>query len=57
VRLRLWHRLPWLLLGLGGAIVAAPLVGRFKEQLREEVLLAFFVPGVVYMADAVGTQH
>jgi magnesium transporter len=56
VRLRLWHRLPWLLLGLGGAIVAAALVGRFKEQLREEVLLAFFVPGVVYMADAVGTQ-
>jgi magnesium transporter len=24
--------------------------------LRDEVLLAFFVPAVVYMADAVGTQ-
>jgi magnesium transporter len=53
---RLWHRLPWLLLGLGGAMVAAAIVGSFEDQLQEEVLLAFFVPGVVYMADAVGTQ-
>jgi magnesium transporter len=56
VRLRLWHRLPWLLLGLGGAMLAAGIVGAFEDQLQEEVLLAFFVPGVVYMADAVGTQ-
>jgi magnesium transporter len=28
----------------------------FEEQLEAKVLLAFFVPGVVYMADAVGTQ-
>jgi len=53
---RVWHRLPWLLLGLAGAVVAALVVGSFEEQLSEEVLLAFFVPGVVYMADAVGTQ-
>jgi magnesium transporter len=53
---RLWHRLPWLLLGLAGAMLAAAIVGSFEEQLTEEVLLAFFVPGVVYMADAVGTQ-
>jgi magnesium transporter len=56
VRRRLWHRLPWLLVGLAGAMAAAAIVGAFEEQLREEVLLAFFVPGVVYMADAVGTQ-
>jgi len=56
VRLRLWHRLPWLLLGLAGAMVAAGIVGAFEDQLEEAVLLAFFVPGVVYMADAVGTQ-
>ncbi|WP_324651185.1 magnesium transporter [Georgenia sp. H159] len=53
---RLGHRLPWLLLGLVGALVAAGVVGRFEEQLAEEVLIAYFVPGVVYMADAVGTQ-
>jgi magnesium transporter len=53
---RLWHRLPWLTLGLGGAMASAAIVGSFEEELQEEVLLAFFVPAVVYMADAVGTQ-
>jgi magnesium transporter len=56
VRRRLWHRLPWLLLGLVGAMAATVLVGAFESQLEAKVLLAFFVPGVVYMADAVGTQ-
>jgi magnesium transporter len=53
---RFWHRIPWLLLGLAGAAVAAAIVGSFEDELEEEVLLAFFVPSVVYMADAVGTQ-
>jgi magnesium transporter len=56
VHRRVWHRLPWLLLGLAGAIRAAVIVGGFEEQLEENVLLAFFIPGIVYMADAVGTQ-
>jgi magnesium transporter len=53
---RLRHRLPWLLLGLAGAMASAVLVGSFEEELDRKVLLAFFVPAVVYMADAVGTQ-
>jgi magnesium transporter len=53
---RYLHRMPWLLVGLAGAIVAAAIVGSFKRQLEANVLLAFFVPGIVYMADAVGTQ-
>jgi magnesium transporter len=53
---RLGHRLPWLLLGLAGAIVAAAIVGAFERDLEANVLLASFVPGIVYMADAVGTQ-
>jgi magnesium transporter len=53
---RLWHRLPWLLLGLCGALAAADLVGQFEELLRVQVMLAFFMPGIVYLADAVGTQ-
>jgi magnesium transporter len=53
---RLWHRLPWLLVGLAGAVLAAAIVGGFEEQLSRNVLLAFFIPGIVYMADAVGTQ-
>lgn len=53
---RLWHRLPWLALGLAGAMVSAGIVASFEEQLRTQVLLAVFIPAVVYMADAVGTQ-
>ena len=53
---RLWHRIPWLLLGLAGAMASAVIVGGFEEQLDKTVLLAFFLPAVVYMADAVGTQ-
>jgi magnesium transporter len=53
---RLWHRLPWLILGLVGAMASAVIVAAFERQLDEKVLVAFFVPGIVYMADAVGTQ-
>ena len=53
---RLWHRLPWLLVGLAGAIIAASIVGAYQERLEETVLLALFIPGIVYLADAVGTQ-
>jgi magnesium transporter len=56
VERRFRHRLPWLLLGLFGALLAADFVGWFEGQLRREVLLAFFLPGIVYLADAVGTQ-
>ena len=56
VRRRLAERLPWLAVGLGGALVSALLVGLFEADLEREVLIAFFVPGVVYLADAVGTQ-
>lgn len=53
---RFRQRMPWLLLGLAGALAAAALVGSFEEQLKRNVLIAIFVPGIVYMADAVGTQ-
>lgn len=53
---RLWHRLPWLVLGLGGAMVAATMMGAFEEQLSKTLAVAYFIPGVVYLAAAVGTQ-
>lgn len=53
---RLWHRLPWLALGLLGSAGAAALVRGFEADLASDVRLAFFIPGIVYMADAVGTQ-
>jgi magnesium transporter len=53
---RVLHRAPWLLLGLLGAVLSARIVRAFEVQLEETVALAFFLPGIVYMADAVGTQ-
>jgi magnesium transporter len=50
------HRVPWLLVALVGALISADLVGAFEEQLEDAVVLAFFIPGIVYLADAVGTQ-
>jgi magnesium transporter len=37
-------------------MLSAGIVAGFESDLRRTVLLAFFVPAVVYMADAVGTQ-
>lgn len=53
---RFGHRLPWLLLGLAGAMVSADIIGQFEDVLKERILLAFFIPAIVYLADAVGTQ-
>jgi len=49
-------RLPWLVLGLGGGVVAAVVVGYFEATLAEQLILAAFIPAIVYMADAVGSQ-
>lgn len=53
---RFWHRLPWLLIGLVASMLAAVIVAGFEADIEREVSLAFFLPGVVYIADAVGTQ-
>lgn len=53
---RLWHRLPWLVVGLIGAMVSAGLMAAFEDQLSAVLAVAYFVPGIVYLADAVGTQ-
>jgi magnesium transporter len=50
------HRLPWLLVGLlGGAVATAAMAG-FHETLERTLAAAFFVPALVYLADAIGTQ-
>ncbi|KKT80135.1 MAG: Mg2+ transporter [Parcubacteria group bacterium GW2011_GWF2_44_8] len=49
-------RLPWLVLGLLGGVAAAYVVGMFEEILATELMLAAFIPAIVYMADAVGSQ-
>jgi magnesium transporter len=37
-------------------MVATAVVARFEETLEATVAVAFFVPAIVYLADAVGTQ-
>lgn len=49
-------RLPWLLIGLVGSALATIVMTRFEATLQSTVAVAFFLPGIVYMADAIGTQ-
>jgi magnesium transporter len=56
VRRRLWHRMPWLALGLAGAMASAALLAGIEEQMASNLAVAYFIPGIVYLADAVGTQ-
>ena len=49
-------RIPWLVLGLAGGLLAGGVAAWFEVALKQEIALAFFLPLVVYMADAVGTQ-
>lgn len=50
------HRLPWLLVGLAGSMLAAFVVSGFDAVLERNLSVAYFVPAIVYLADAVGTQ-
>jgi magnesium transporter len=50
------HRLPWLFVGLAGGALATLVMTGFEATLRETVAVAFFIPALVYLADAVGTQ-
>ncbi|OGE46068.1 hypothetical protein A3B39_03625 [Candidatus Daviesbacteria bacterium RIFCSPLOWO2_01_FULL_37_10] len=60
VTARFWDlikiRLPWLIVGLTGALLAGVIVSRFELSLREHIALAFFIPVIAYMSDAIGTQ-
>lgn len=49
-------RLPWLVIGLAGGILAAWVVRWFEDALRVQLLLAAFIPVVIYIADAVSAQ-
>lgn len=53
---RVRDRLPWLLVGLAGSGVAAWVMASFERALLSNVAIAFFVPAIVYLADAIGTQ-
>jgi len=49
-------RLPWLLVGFVGGLLATVLVSRFEPLLKQAAALAYFIPIIAYMNAAVGTQ-
>lgn len=53
---RVRDRLPWLMAGLAGSVIATIIMGSFEAALNANIAIAFFVPGIVYLADAIGTQ-
>ena len=53
---RALFRLPWLLAGMAGSALATAMMTRFEAALSAHIAVAFFIPAIVYLADAVGTQ-
>jgi magnesium transporter len=53
---RALRRLPWLLVGLALSALAAAVMAAYEQALQANVLIAIFIPSLVYLADAVGTQ-
>lgn len=49
-------RIPSLLVGLVGGLLATLIVKFFEGALEEHLVLAFFIPLIVYINNAVGTQ-
>lgn len=49
-------RIPWLIVGLAGGVLAAIVVRSYESALEQEILVAAFIPAVVYIADSVGAQ-
>lgn len=50
------HRAPWLFLGLLGGFLATVIISKYEAILSADVRLAFFIPIIVYLSDAIGTQ-
>jgi magnesium transporter len=50
------HRLPWLIIGLVGGMLTAGIVSHFEVTLAENLILAAFIPMIVYMGGAVKDQ-
>ena len=49
-------RLPWLIAGLGGGIIAAVVINQFESSLQTLLALSFFFPVIMAMGGNTGTQ-
>ena len=56
ISLMIEHRLPWLLIGLVGGVLLTIFLSSFEELLERNIQLSFFIPVIVYMASALGSQ-
>ena len=50
------HRAPWLISGLIGILSIAAFIGIFENTLKENLILAFFIPVIIYICGALCTQ-
>jgi magnesium transporter len=50
------NRLPWLIVGLLGGLLAAFLISFFEGVLNENIILVVFIPLIVYMSGATCSQ-
>lgn len=55
-----WHsfvsRLPWILIGMIGGLFSAEIIDSFEGVLSSNIILAVFIPLIVYIGNAVGAQ-
>lgn len=51
-----FHRVPWLMSGLIGILITAAFIGIFEGTLKENIILASFIPVIVYICGALCTQ-
>jgi magnesium transporter len=56
LRDRYRRRLPWLVFGLFASSVVTLVMAGFEHSISANVAVAFFVPALVYIAGAIGTQ-
>jgi len=56
IGLILRYRVPWLLVGLIGGALITVYISRYETILSEQISLAFFLPFIVYLSDAIGAQ-
>ncbi len=53
---RFRRRIPWLIFGLFASSVITLVMAGFEQSLTANMAVAFFVPALVYIAGAIGTQ-
>ncbi len=51
-----WHRAPWLIIGLIGVLITAAIIGLFEDVIKSKIVLTFFIPAIVYISGALGNQ-